>query len=121
MRALVLAALVACTSPPILGPPTGAECPPGSPLTYDNFGKPFMTKYCTQCHSSKLMGSARMGAPDFHDFDTRFGIVGVKDHVDESTAAGPKSFNIGMPQTDPKPTDMERYQLGEWIACGLPE
>jgi hypothetical protein len=28
--------------------------------------------------------------------------------------------NQGMPQTDPKPTTAERYQLGEWIACGMP-
>jgi hypothetical protein len=112
--------LVACTSNPVFGPPTESQCPQGSTLTYDNFGKPFMTKYCTRCHSSDLVGAARHGAPSFHDFDSLFGIKAVHEHIDETTAAGPAAFNDGMPQDGPKPTSMERYQLGEWIACGMP-
>ena len=95
-------------------------CPPTQTLTYDNFGKPFMTKYCTSCHSSEKTGVDRKGAPSFHDFDTLFGIKAVADHIDETTAAGPATINDGMPQDRPTPTTMERYQLGEWIACGMP-
>ena len=112
--------LLACTEPPIMGPPTEAVCPQDSTLTYENFGKPFMERYCTQCHSSKLSGDARMGAPTFHDFDTLYGIRGVANHVDMTAAAGPAAINTGMPNVDPKPTKTERYQLGEWIACGAP-
>jgi hypothetical protein len=120
MRAAIFVLLVACTTKPTLGPPTGAVCPADSTLTYQSFGKPFMDHYCTECHDSMKLGAARKGAPDFHDFDTLFGIRGVANHIDESTAAGPHAFNDSMPEDDPKPSDMERYQLGEWLACGAP-
>ena len=105
----------------IFGPSTQSTCPPGSTLTYDNFGKGFMERYCTACHDSALTGAARRGAPSFHDFDTLFGIKAVSDHIDQTTAAGPAAINEGMPQDDPTTTTRERYQLGEWIACGMPE
>ena len=105
----------------LFGPPTESVCPPTSTLTYANFGQPFMEAYCTQCHDSALMGEARMGAPSFHDFDTIFGIRAVAPHIDEVAAAGPAATNEGMPEDDPKPTLLERQQLGEWIACGAPE
>ncbi|HWO20072.1 MAG TPA: hypothetical protein VNO30_14900 [Kofleriaceae bacterium] len=105
----------------IFGPPTESTCPQGSTLTYNNFGKQFMESYCTSCHSSELTGAARNGAPTFHDFDTLFGIKAVSDHIDEASAAGPAAINEGMPEDGPKPSEMERYLLGEWIACGMPE
>lgn len=121
MKRLALMLLIAaCGEPSVFGPPTESVCPQGSTLTYENFGKNFMTKYCTRCHSSELMGADRQGAPSFHDFDTLYGIKAVYDHIDETTAAGPASVNEGMPPDDPKPTLDERYQLGEWIACGMP-
>jgi uncharacterized membrane protein len=130
-RGMVLAALLlgsqmghgggCCASEAIYGPPTESTCPQGSTLTYNTFGKQFMERYCTRCHSSDLTGAARQGAPTFHDFDTLFGIKAVSNHIDETTAAGPASINEGMPIGGPEPTRMERYQLGEWIACGMPE
>lgn len=117
--ALVLCA-VGCTREPLFGPPTGATCPPDSTLTYETFAMPFMTRYCTKCHSSDLVGDQRHGAPSFHDFDTRFGIKAVADHIDETTAAGPEATNEGMPPESPYPTLEERRALGEWLACGLP-
>jgi uncharacterized membrane protein len=118
--ALVVALAVGCGPDSIWGPPTESTCPPASTLTYDNFGKNFMTKYCTRCHSSELTGADRMGAPSFHDFDTIFGIRAVSNHIDETTAAGPAVTNKGMPPDSPSPTLEERTQLGEWIACGAP-
>jgi hypothetical protein len=102
----------------VLGPPTGAVCPPASTLTYANFGEPFMTQYCTRCHSSALTGAARMGAPEFHDFDTQLGVQRVAEHVDEAAGAGPEATNEGMPPNAPAPTLEERQRLAEWIACG---
>jgi len=120
--ALLVAATLGCGAEPapLFGKPTGSTCPDGSTLTYDSFGRDFMETYCTRCHSSELVGDARMGAPSFHDFDTRFGIEAVSDHIDETTAAGPAAVNLGMPPVDPRPTLDERRRLGEWIACGLP-
>lgn len=104
----------------VLGPPTGAECPPTSQLTYDNFGKPFMESYCTRCHSSTLTGADRMGATPFHDFDTLIGIRNVADHIDQTAGAGPNATNESMPPDGDKPSLAERQQLAEWLACGAP-
>lgn len=102
-----------------VGPPSGATCPSDNTLTYDNFGKGFMTKYCTRCHSSKLTKCAdRMKAPFGHDFDMKPGIIGVSDHIDQKAAIGPDSSNRAMPPDDgPKPSDEERKKLGQWLAC----
>jgi hypothetical protein len=104
----------------LFGPPTETVCPTDSTLTYENFGREFMEDYCTKCHDSALVGSDRMGAPSFHDFDTVFGIRAVSNHIDETAAAGPASINEGMPREAPFPTLDERYLLGEWVACGMP-
>ena len=117
---LAIAALAACTQAE-LGPPTGATCPPDSTLTYDDFAARFMADYCTACHSSALPPDQRHGAPVLHDFDTLDGIIAVWQHVDETAAAGPDAVNTLMPPQDPRPTLDERYQLGEWLACGMPE
>jgi hypothetical protein len=105
----------------IFGPPTESVCPPTSTLTYNNFGKGFMESFCVKCHDSNKMGDQRQGAPSFHDFDTLFGIKAVSNHIDETTASGPAGTNDSMPNTNPKPTLEQRQQLGEWIACGMPE
>lgn len=106
------------------GPPTGSVCPPeGTTLTYTSFAVPFMDAYCNDCHSSELTGEDRQGAPLYHDFDYLGGIRAVADHVDWTAAAGPDATNELMPPADfdAIPTLAERRQLGEWIACGLPE
>lgn len=103
-----------------VGPDSGATCPDGSDVTYDNFAKDFFSEYCLRCHSSKLTGAARMMAPLDHDFDTIEGIALVAKHVDQLAAAG-KVTNDMMPPSGPKPTLEERKKLGEWLACDLPE
>jgi uncharacterized membrane protein len=113
--------VVACGGEPLFGPPTESVCPPTQTLTYANFGQPFMAEHCTRCHDSAKVGAARMGAPSFHDFDTIFGIRAVSEHIDETTAYGPAAENDSMPPSGPFPTAEERRQLGEWIACGMPE
>ncbi|MDB4962684.1 MAG: uncharacterized protein JWP01_2683 [Myxococcales bacterium] len=118
---LLVLALAGCPNDvPLFGPPTESTCPTASPLTYENFGKPFMESYCTRCHDSKLVGKDRMGATSFHDFDTIFGIKAVSEHIDFTTASGPAATNTSMPPDGDKPSLEERRQLGEWIACGMP-
>jgi cytochrome c5 len=104
----------------VFGPPTQATCVSGSTLTYANFGQPFMTSYCTRCHSSALTGAARNGATRFHDYDVLSGIKSVSDHIDQTAASGPGATNTSMPPSGPFPTEEERKKLGEWIACGAP-
>jgi cytochrome c5 len=101
-----------------VGDATGATCPQGSTLSYDNFGKEFFASYCLSCHSSALSGAAaRSGAPNDHNFDTLQGIQANIDHIDELTAAGPNATNTAMPPGG-GPTLEERTKLGEWLACG---
>ena len=104
------------------GEPTNAECTPDSTLTYDSFGKRFMEQYCTSCHSSELHGGqARHAAPADHNFDTLDGVMKDADHIDASTAFGPNARNTKMPPPGNRmPTQLEREQLGIWIACGMP-
>jgi hypothetical protein len=42
------------------------------------------------------------------------------EHIDFEAAAGPDSVNTEMPIGSPTPTEAERKQLGEWLACGAP-
>lgn len=120
---LVVVLAAGCPSDePLFGPPTESVCPPASTLTYASFGKPFMEAYCTKCHHSALRGAERMGATSFHDFDTLFGIKAVHEHIDFTSASGPAATNTSMPPDGhPQPTREERTQLGEWIACGMPD
>jgi hypothetical protein len=102
------------------GPPTGAQCPDGSALTYEDFGRPFMESYCLRCHSVDVTGAAREGAPADHNFDTLIEVQGLAEHIDGMAGAGPDSTNEIMPIGDPTPTLEERRQLAEWLACGAP-
>jgi len=126
---LLLVFLVACGGTPT---PTGTVCPDPDPgdLTYDNFGKPFMEKYCTWCHASTIPRSMRNGAPLYHDYDSLLGVLETPDHIDQQTGAGPNASNDFMPpgrcpsiaggkldKNCPQPTEEERTQLSKWIAC----
>lgn len=129
MRYLIFALLVACGPSPT---PTGTECPDPDPLTltWDSFGRDFMTRYCTWCHDSSLPRSQRNGAPLYHDFDTLEGTRQTPDHIDEQAGFGPNAENQFMPPercpstkggaldtTCPVPTAEERRNLAMFIAC----
>jgi hypothetical protein len=92
--ALALAAIGCSDTPPLFGPPTQSECPPGSALTWDSFGSRFMADYCTSCHHSELLGEARHGAPSFHDFDTVYGVRAVDEHVDAHARRAPPARRV---------------------------
>lgn len=85
--------------------------------TYDNFGKVFMEKYCTKCHSSSQTGLARRGAPAGYDFDMPETIAKEKKDIIEYTVEKKK-----MPPffTNPKPDDQERGKLKDWLNCEYP-
>lgn len=105
------------------GEPTGATCPSGSTVTYSNFGETFFGTYCTGCHSSELTGADRHGAPADHNFDSLEGIRAEVEHIELAAAGGPDAVNDEMPPStaDDFPSEAERLQLGEWLACDTPE
>lgn len=110
-----------CSSEGVLGDETGATCVPDTALTYENFGKEFMTQYCVRCHASNLSGAARQGAPADHDLDSLPAIRGIREHVDQTAGASDTVTNDTMPPDGLKPSPQERKDLATWIACDLPE
>ena len=102
------------------GTATGALCPTGSTLTYENFGRDFMKAYCITCHSSGKSGAARGGAPVDHNYDTVADVRRWATAIDLHAAAGPNATNTDMPPALPRPDQGAREKLGEWLACSAP-
>ncbi len=96
---------------------SGAECPTSNPPTYDSFAKNFFDSYCTSCHASDKTGAMRGGAPSGLNYDTLAGIQKDLSGIDSEAAAGPDSTNTSMPPGLPRPTEAERMQLGQFLAC----
>jgi hypothetical protein len=131
MSRFVFLALIVCSS--CSSPtPTGATCPDPDPgtLTWESFGQPFMEKYCNWCHDSSLTRSKRNGAPLYHDFNTLEFVLRFPEHIDQEAGFGPNARNEFMPPDECpstkggalnkdclQPTDDERRQLAEWLAC----
>jgi len=111
---LACSTLWACGSDPAAGP----ECPTGSTLTYAEFGKPFLTKYCSSCHAASVSGSARQAAPADDVFDTVAQVRAKSDELIHEVSVE-KSMPFGP--TSLKPSAAEREQFGEWVACGAPD
>ena len=116
----VLAFVVAICSAGCSGGGSGATCPSDSSLSYESFGEDFFARYCTTCHASALNGAARLSAPSDVNFDTVELIQSQIASIDEQAAAGPDGVNTAMPNAGARPSDEERRQLGEWLACGAP-
>ena len=78
-----------------------------------------MTKYCTGCHSSEAAN--RHGAPRDVNLDSEAGVIAHASAIDEEAAAGPDAMNTAMPDMSGpvhmQPTEAERAQLGQFLAC----
>lgn len=100
---------------------TAAICPTANAPTYASFGKPFMTKYCTTCHSAEA--TKRYDAPPGLDFDTEAQVRTHAVAIDRVAGAGPKAKNMVMPVLDEPaanivaPSDADRQQLAQMLAC----
>ena len=89
---------------------SGASCPTGSTLTYDNFGRAFFASYCDSCHVSRERPTlSSLGE-----------IRAQRTAIDREAAAGADAVNTTMPEGSNRPTEAERRRLGEWLACGAP-
>jgi hypothetical protein len=104
---LAAAAAPACSGADVL---SDYSCPPeGTALTYESFGKPFFDGYCVYCHGGANSYSSR-------SFTTVESIRSQSDRVFANAAAG----NTSMPPGPDDPSEAERDQLAEWLACGAP-
>ena len=87
---------------------SGATCPGNSTLTYDNFGRQFFANYCDRCHAAGTRPA----------ISTLAQIQGNLTAIDSTSAAGANAVNTTMPESGAAPTEAQRRQLGEWLACG---
>jgi len=132
MRLVLLGFLIAACTTTAAPTSTQAKCPSPDPmtLTWDSFGQPFMTMFCTDCHSSTLPHSERNGAPLYHDYDTLMTVLEIPTHIDQWAGAGPAATNTIMPPARcpstpggpldrdcPQPTLQQREDLSVWLAC----
>jgi hypothetical protein len=90
------------------GPKSDASAGDGGAcaLTYENFGKQFMTSYCVSCHSG-------IAAKHMVQLDTLAGVQKNKTAVKRQAVT-----TTVMPEQNPKPTSAERQKLGQWLDCG---
>lgn len=75
-------------------------------LTYENFGKQFMTSYCVSCHA----GAA---AKHMVQLDTLAGVQKNKAQVKRQAVT-----TMAMPEGLTKPSSADRQKLGQWLDCG---
>ena len=83
------------------------------PWTYDNVGAPFMSTWCTSCHSSGLEEGYRAGAPLHVNLDTQADVqqwasVILHRLYNEATP---------MPPIVEVPDD-DKLRAAEWLYCG---
>lgn len=105
-RAIVCLFFGACTTS---APSTGIdvstlECPPGSTLDYETYGRQVIADTCLECHAGKE--SPRLDSVEA----VRANSASILREAVGSTA---------MPESGDM-TDEERQLLGEWLACGAP-
>ncbi len=88
------------------------SCVRDPPLTYENFGRGFLAKWCTGCHSSLLRPEQRNLAPVGIDFDTWDGVLAWADRIEERGVPD----QGGMPPSGGAGGE-DRALFGEWLHC----
>ena len=91
------------------------ECPTDSIATWDAFVRPWLTTWCTPCHSAAIQEEWRLGAPVGVDFDTWEDVLAWQEVI--VAVAGDDESS--MPPAGGV-TPEERALLREWVSCGSP-
>jgi len=84
-------------------------------VSWESTGQPFLSTWCTACHSSELASGARFGAPVGVDFDSYADVLALAALV-ETSALGSEAR---MPPVGGA-SDDDKEAFGRWLACGLP-
>lgn len=79
--------------------------------TYEAVAKPFLTAYCTRCHSAS--STNRLGAPEDANFDTLAELREHGMHVAENVA----EEMMPPPGLKPQPSTLERADFLKWLDC----
>ena len=83
------------------------------PVTWDNFGRSFVTERCQSCHGSGVTADDRRGAPEAVTFDNE----------EEVWMRAPQVLAVATGETAVMPplggVDADdRYLLEVWLTCG---
>lgn len=98
---------------------TGEDAPPYDclrtpPLSYENFGKGFLERNCTGCHSSYLVSpEERNYAPLSVNLNTYADAVQWWERIEARTIT-----DLNMPPAGGL-LDADLEQLGEWLYCSV--
>lgn len=104
---LLFFSLSACEQFPELD---NASCPDGgTQLSYENFGQPFFSAWCVECH----------GGPHGHS-SRAFNTAELIRSANPRIFANATGTNAPMPPGPREPSAIERAELAEWLACGAP-
>jgi hypothetical protein len=97
--------------------PSLLNCPKGTLITYENFGSGFISRFCLTCHSSKVQGPLRGGAPVGVNFESSLDIQFYRALILLRTNP---ATTKPMPPTRELPRQ-QRLIFNEWLECGAPE
>lgn len=83
------------------------------PVTWDNFGRSFLTERCQPCHASTRVDADRQGAPEEITFDTE----------EQAWMLAPRILGAALGDEATMPPrggldDNDRYLLEVWLTCG---
>lgn len=116
---MLLILLLACNPDPddtasIAVSDTAQDC--ADVTNWTTVGAPFVYTWCTPCHSAKLDGDARQGAPAGMNFSGYSDVVAYADRIEA------RVFSEGAPMPPAGgPTAEELADVAAWLSCGLPE
>lgn len=94
-------------------PPVNNYCSREPRLTYENFGKGYMNKWCTGCHAAALRPNQRNGAPEDVNLDT------FADIMVHATRIQARSVDTTTMPPSAAPSPEETNALGEWLRCDV--
>ncbi|MEM6926748.1 MAG: hypothetical protein AAF602_07480 [Myxococcota bacterium] len=84
-------------------------------LTWETYGRGYLTSWCTGCHHSALDGVLRAGAPEGVDFDRHDDVIAWLDRIEgRATGADPTMPPVGGSDA------AARDRFAGWLACGAP-
>ena len=91
------------------------DCPQGTALTWQNFGRFYLRKYCASCHAAAVSGDDRRGAPADVSFDS----------AADALAFRTVMLKVAAPADGAMPPGVvvpvaERAMFREWLNCGAP-
>ncbi|MFT4978384.1 MAG: hypothetical protein ACI8S6_004294 [Myxococcota bacterium] len=81
--------------------------------SWASVGQPLVLSQCAGCHSSRLSGSDRQGAPAGVDLET---LDGVRSHTDRVLARAVEAQDMPVGGLG----EAERERLERWLGCGAP-